>query len=429
MAKPQPLIVAPVGNAFSFGSAPNVDVPATPDEKVAASALLTLLSSPSLNKNDKNEAPNGWAQPALKRQKSDPSLKRRVLSSYGTINQAGLLLDSSHPTSGPPSDPAASVVAAVTIMSVEDRDVASVVARALNGEQVEPAKLEEAEKWLYQSVELVRGKYKGRVAVVVGMTAKKYRVRVDGVEHQLEFYPTMFKNPVSKVSVPNPEKIKMGSNQALGSPKPLTETTAPVAVASIMIDGDTRSGSSAGARSVSQDTCPNTANTSRGPSSPAVVPGSTGLVTKTSADLLRLMEETNVEMQKARSMLASFPPSPAGKAPPTGFLASSQHTQDISKVAPALGIGPPSSGKGEAETSPNRPAVMGQSTHPNQSPQLTGVEGKKVVQDMLTEVQEDKAGLVNVMLANPVKATEVISKAMKETHIFNDVITGTYQMQ
>lgn len=416
MAKPQPLIVAPVGNAFSFGAAaPNGDVPATPEEKVAASALLTLLSSPSLGKTDKNEAPNGWAQPALKRQKSDPSLKRRVLSSYGATNHhQAALLDSSNPTSGPPSDPASSVVAAVTNMSVEEKDVVSVVTRALNGEPVEPAKLEEAEKWLYQSVELVRGKYKGRVAVVVGMTAKKYRVRVDGVEHQLEFYPTMFKNPVS---VPNPatgaeEKVKTEPKK--GSPKPQNESAAPVAPASATVDGDTQSGSSAGARSVSEDTCPNTANPSRGPSSPAVAApaqggASTGLATKTSADLLRLMEETNVEMQKARSMLASFPPSPAGKPPPC-LLASSQQTHGGS----SLNVGASISGKGEAETAPNRPVVMGQSTHPNQSPQLTAAEGKKVVQEMLTEVQEDK---VNVMLANPVKATEVISNAMNETYI------------
>merc|ERR1712153_147007 len=47
-----------------------------------------------------------------------------------------------------------------------------------------------AEAMLNRWVELKRGKYKGRSALVVGMTAKKFRVRVTGVELQLEFYPT-----------------------------------------------------------------------------------------------------------------------------------------------------------------------------------------------------------------------------------------------
>merc|ERR1711865_670215 len=50
-----------------------------------------------------------------------------------------------------------------------------------------------AEAMLNRWVELKRGKYKGRSALVVGMTAKKFRVRVTGVELQLEFYPSMFK--------------------------------------------------------------------------------------------------------------------------------------------------------------------------------------------------------------------------------------------
>merc|ERR1712159_1332 len=70
------------------------------------------------------------------------------------------------------------------------------VKAALAGEEPDAAKLAEAERWLHRNVELVRGKYKGRLAAVVGMTAKKYRVRVDGVEHQLEFYPSMFKHPM-----------------------------------------------------------------------------------------------------------------------------------------------------------------------------------------------------------------------------------------
>merc|ERR1711865_1186002 len=71
-----------------------------------------------------------------------------------------------------------------------------------------------AEAMLNRWVELKRGKYKGRSALIVGMTAKKFRVRVTGVELQLEFYPSMFKeieagrlSPAqTSVSIPTPAK-------------------------------------------------------------------------------------------------------------------------------------------------------------------------------------------------------------------------------
>merc|ERR1712086_1207293 len=62
-----------------------------------------------------------------------------------------------------------------------------------------------AEAMLNRWVELKRGKYKGRSALVVGMTAKKFRVRVTGVELQLEFYPSMFKEiECGRTSPPTP---------------------------------------------------------------------------------------------------------------------------------------------------------------------------------------------------------------------------------
>ena len=69
-----------------------------------------------------------------------------------------------------------------------------------------------AEAMLNRWVELKRGKYKGRSALVVGMTAKKFRVRVTGVELQLEFYPSMFK------------EIECGSTTP---PTPTSQNTTP----------------------------------------------------------------------------------------------------------------------------------------------------------------------------------------------------------
>ena len=178
-------------------------VPATSDEKLAASALLTLLSSPSPSGARQREGFGG--SPALKRQKNDASLQRRP-AERAAVERPVIKNESAQ-------------------IVPDDRNIASVVASAMGGE-ADAEKLAEASKWVYRRVELVRGKYKGRTAVVVGMTAKKYRVRVEGVEHQLEvtlflrvpmlmqhpvflllvvdsrslfahtqFYPSMFKNP------------------------------------------------------------------------------------------------------------------------------------------------------------------------------------------------------------------------------------------
>lgn len=59
-----------------------------------------------------------------------------------------------------------------------------------------------AEAMINRWVELKRGKYKGRRALIVGTTAKKFRVRVTGVELQLEFYPSMFKEIESRSTTP-----------------------------------------------------------------------------------------------------------------------------------------------------------------------------------------------------------------------------------
>lgn len=434
MTKPQPLIVAPSTNGFGLETAQNGEIPATPDENVAASALLTLLSSPSLGKVAQKEAPNGWAQPALKRQKSDPSLKRRVLSTFSSGKP------SEHGDSKPAClglldpTPTTAAVTTETELPEEKMDIPSVVARALGGEPVEASKLAEAEKWLYQSVELVRGKYKGRTAAVVGMTAKKYRVRVEGVEHQLEFYPSMFKTPSS--APPKPEAAVVPQAAVAGDNSSKPEGVAPKFPATMdgmathntppnttTIEGDAQSGSSGGQDEVSQDTCP---NASRGPSSPAVTQAptqSTGTggvyPPKTSADLLKLMEETSVEMSRARSMLAAFPPSPVttGGGPPMNAFSSS-----TTGLTPAL-RGSHILTVDETESVGNKPAVMGQSTHPNQPsvsvgalrkgspPQgLSEEHGPRESGDALDKALQDKAPRSG-------KAAEVISTVMSQTHI------------
>merc|ERR1711907_672267 len=44
--------------------------------------------------------------------------------------------------------------------------------------------------WVNLNVTLRSGKYKGRRAVVLGLAKKKYRVQVEGLDYQLEFYPS-----------------------------------------------------------------------------------------------------------------------------------------------------------------------------------------------------------------------------------------------
>merc|ERR1712093_562381 len=69
-----------------------------------------------------------------------------------------------------------------------------------------------SEIWINKWVELRRGKYQGRKAFIVGITAKKFRVRVVGVEHQLEFYPSMFKlssGQLIEVASPGPNELQL----------------------------------------------------------------------------------------------------------------------------------------------------------------------------------------------------------------------------
>lgn len=83
-----------------------------------------------------------------------------------------------------------------------------------------------SEVWINKWVELRRGKYQGRKAFIVGITAKKFRVRVVGVEHQLEFYPSMFKlssGQLIEVPSPGPNELQLhpalANLSAPGTPK------------------------------------------------------------------------------------------------------------------------------------------------------------------------------------------------------------------
>ena len=163
-------------------------MPQTPEEKVAQAALLSLLASPCVA-HQKETTPETIAGPALKRQKSDNSLKRRVLDAYaGRENKDGNNnRHREHPSSvAPGATPSVRVYAEHMLTNSGPVDIPSIVAVAMNGDPVLPEKVTEARKWLFRNVELVRGKYRGRIATVVGMTKVKYRVRVQGVEHQLE---------------------------------------------------------------------------------------------------------------------------------------------------------------------------------------------------------------------------------------------------
>lgn len=94
---------------------------------------------------------------------------------------------------------------------VPKRSASTTAAKGVSQPSLDPG----AEAWLHQWVELVRGKYEGRKAYIVGMTAKKFRVRVMGVEHQLEFYPSMFKQIQTRS--PTPEKsLVMEQGQGAG---------------------------------------------------------------------------------------------------------------------------------------------------------------------------------------------------------------------
>lgn len=53
--------------------------------------------------------------------------------------------------------------------------------------------------WVGQSLPIQRGKYQGRHARILGLTSAKLQVMVPGVEHQLEYYPSMFLDPAPKI--------------------------------------------------------------------------------------------------------------------------------------------------------------------------------------------------------------------------------------
>lgn len=52
--------------------------------------------------------------------------------------------------------------------------------------------------WVGESLQIQRGKYQGRLARILGLTSAKLQVSVPGVEHQLEYYPSMFRGPPPK---------------------------------------------------------------------------------------------------------------------------------------------------------------------------------------------------------------------------------------
>jgi len=267
----------------------NGDVsPATPEENLAASALMTLLSSPSPSSRKQADK---W-EPALKRQKSDPSVAMRrvaAATSHQTAKASSPKVKKAPAEA--PSAPVEQPLPESTRPGIEQ-----VVAEAMGGDGIDHAKLIEAERWLYRQVELVRGKYKGRSAAVVGMTAKKYRVRVHGVEHQLEFYPSMFKNPVPIEGL-KPETEAAAATQVTSQTTPSSSPRAQPPNAPTEAPRETErdvEGSSTG--SIDEDASDGSC---------ATLTGSTA-APRTKEQLLKLMEETNAEMRRAKDMLLGY---------------------------------------------------------------------------------------------------------------------------
>jgi len=54
--------------------------------------------------------------------------------------------------------------------------------------------------WVGESLPIQRGKYEGRLARIIGLTTAKLQVSVPGVDHQLEYYPSMFIGPQPKTT-------------------------------------------------------------------------------------------------------------------------------------------------------------------------------------------------------------------------------------
>jgi len=61
------------------------------------------------------------------------------------------------------------------------------------------------DEWVGKNVILTRGKYTGRTAFVLGKATKKYRVQVEGVPYQLEFFCELFCRP-EEYKPPPPKK-------------------------------------------------------------------------------------------------------------------------------------------------------------------------------------------------------------------------------
>jgi len=65
----------------------------------------------------------------------------------------------------------------------------------------------EPDPWIGNNVILTRGKYTGRTAFVLGKASKKYRVQVEGVPYQLEFFCKLFVLPEDYRPAP-PKKVR-----------------------------------------------------------------------------------------------------------------------------------------------------------------------------------------------------------------------------
>jgi ribosomal protein L24 len=73
--------------------------------------------------------------------------------------------------------------------------------------------LESYRSWVGKTVMVKRGKYQGRRAWVLGLASEKLRVVVDQVEHQLEYYPTMFVPPQAEDQIaPQSTSVQLPSN-------------------------------------------------------------------------------------------------------------------------------------------------------------------------------------------------------------------------
>lgn len=70
--------------------------------------------------------------------------------------------------------------------------------------------LDEYRSWIGKKVRVKRGKYQGRYAWVLGLACEKLRVVVENVQHQLEYYPTMFESP-QELDQPTPQATGDGA--------------------------------------------------------------------------------------------------------------------------------------------------------------------------------------------------------------------------